>query len=57
MAKSTRPQRRTFARHLASKQNLRPSLAPMTPEHRERAKTLPRLGAAAPSNSPLLGNK
>lgn len=57
MANTTRPSR-TVAQHLASKLNLRPKLAPMTAERRERAKELPRLGqAAAPSNSPLMGGK
>lgn len=57
-AQSTTRPSRTVHQHMQSKLNLRPKLAPMTAERRERAKELPRLGqAAAPSNSSLMGEK
>lgn len=49
----------TYHQHLAAKLNLRQKHAPMSPENRECAKELPRLGAGTtqPSDSPLLVNK
>lgn len=57
MATATRRTRSSTAR-ASWRWNRHDQHAPMTAEHRERAKELPRLGqAAAPSNSPLMGGK